>query len=201
VWTLAGFVYVSFCVDVFSQLILGWTVSGSKSTRLVPTVVQQALAARFRSNSCFTATGIVHHSDAGSQGGFNWSSQHPEDGGVHGKACGMDDAVDGTVGDALDNVLMESTIGLYKTELINRYPGTYAGRAEVDNETAKYVAWFNEKRLHSSIGYLPPVEYEQAYQEAHKTAEVYQGSWTDSLLTRGWVCGPASKEVLASVQG
>ena len=65
---------------------------------------------------------------------------------------------------------MESTIGLYKTELINRYPGTYSGRAEVENETAKYVAWFNEKRLHSSIGYLPPVEYEQAYQEAHKTA-------------------------------
>ena len=66
-WTLAGFVYVSFCVDVFSRMILGWTVSGSKSTRLVSTVVQQALSARFRSNSCFTATGIVHHSDAGSQ--------------------------------------------------------------------------------------------------------------------------------------
>ena len=59
---------------------------------------------------------------------------------------------------------MESTIGLYKTKLINRYPGTYAGRAEVENETAKYVAWFNEKRLHSSIGHLPPVEYEQAFQ-------------------------------------
>ena len=76
----------------------------------------------------------------------------------------------GTVGDALDNALMESTIGLYKTELINRHPGTYSGRSEVENETAKYVAWFNEKRLHSSIGYLPPVEYEQAHQEAHKTA-------------------------------
>ncbi len=57
-----------------------------------------------------------------------------------------------------------------KTELINGYPGTSAGMAEAENETAKYAAWFNEKRLHSSIGYLPPVEYEQAYQEAHKTA-------------------------------
>ena len=63
-----------------------------------------------------------------------------------------------------------SILRLYKTELINRHPGTYSGRAEVENDTAKYVAWFNEKRLHSSIGYLPPVEYEQAYQEAHKTA-------------------------------
>ena len=62
-WTLAGFVYVSFCTGVFSRMILGWTVSGSKSTRLVSTVVQQALAARFRANTCFTATGIVHHSD------------------------------------------------------------------------------------------------------------------------------------------
>ena len=63
VWTLAGFVYVSFCTGVFSRMILGWTVSGSKSTRLVSTVVQQALSASFRSNTYFTATGIVHHSD------------------------------------------------------------------------------------------------------------------------------------------
>ena len=57
-----------------------------------------------------------------------------------------------------------------KTELINGYPGTSAGMAEAENETAKYVACFNEKRLQSSTGYLPSVEYEQAYQEAHKTA-------------------------------
>ncbi len=162
VWTLAGFVYVSFCVDVFSRMILGWTVSGSKSTRLVSTVVQQALAARFRSNSCFTATGIVHHSDAGSQYTSLAFTAELRDAGILGSI--------GTVGDALDNALMESTIGLYKTELINRYPGTYAGRAEVEYETAKYVAWFNEKRLHSSIGYLPPAECERAYQEAHKIA-------------------------------
>ena len=162
VWTLAGFVYVSFCVDVFSRMILGWTVSGSKSTRLVSTVVQQALAARFRANTCFTATGIVHHSDAGSQYTSLAFTAELRESGILGSI--------GTVGDALDNALMESTIGLYKTELINRHPGTYSGRAEVENETAKYVAWFNEKRLHSSIGYLPPVEYEQAYQEAHKTA-------------------------------
>ena len=62
------------------------------------------------------------------------------------------------------------SIGLYKTELIDRFPGTYAGRAEVENETAKYVSWFNEKRLHSSIGNLSPVEYEQAHPESHKSA-------------------------------
>ena len=123
---------MSFCVDVFSRMILGWTVSGSKSTRLVSTVVQQALSARFRSNSCFTATGIVHHSDAGSQYTSLAFTAELREAGILGSI--------GTVGDALDNALMESTIGLYKTELINRYPGTYFGRAEVENETAKYIA-------------------------------------------------------------
>ena len=42
----------------------------------------------------------------------------------------------GTVGDALDNALMESTIGLYKTELIDRHPQTWSGAAEVERETA-----------------------------------------------------------------
>ena len=63
--------------------------------------------------------------------------------------------------------VMESTVGPYETELINRQLGTKIGtnlgRAEVENEPAKYVSWFNEERLHSSIGYLPPVEYERGH--------------------------------------
>ncbi len=69
----------------------------------------------------------------------------------------------GTVGDALDNALMESTIGLYNTELIERHPGTLAGAREVERETAGWVHWFNTTRLHSSIGMLPPAEYEEMY--------------------------------------
>lgn len=46
----------------------------------------------------------------------------------------------GTVGDALDNALMESMIGLYKTAFVNLHPGTYAGCAAVENETAKHVS-------------------------------------------------------------
>ena len=71
----------------------------------------------------------------------------------------------GSVGDALDNALMESTIGLYKTELIDRHEGCWTGRAQVERETASWVHWYNSTRLHSSIGYLPPVEYEQHYRE------------------------------------
>ena len=76
VWTLAGFVYIAFLVDVFSRRILGWRVMASKHTPLVTSVVEQALFARRRSGFDFTATGLVHHSDAGSQGGINRSSQH-----------------------------------------------------------------------------------------------------------------------------
>lgn len=71
----------------------------------------------------------------------------------------------GSVGDALDNALMESTIGLYKTELIERHPRSWTGPAEVERETASWVHWFNSTRLHSAIGYQPPTEYEQHYRD------------------------------------
>jgi hypothetical protein len=45
------------------------------------------------------APGLIHHSDQGSQGGFNWSSQHLDRGGCGGQACGVDEGVDGSVGD------------------------------------------------------------------------------------------------------
>jgi len=67
VWTLAGFIYVSFVTDVYSRRILGWRVSTSKTTPLVTNAVEQALFTRRRGNTAFTATGLIHHSDPGSQ--------------------------------------------------------------------------------------------------------------------------------------
>ena len=57
----------------------------------------------------------------------------------------------GTVGDALDNALAESTIGLYKAELINRR-GPWRALAHVETATAGYLHWFNTERLHGAIG-------------------------------------------------
>ncbi|MEU4483203.1 integrase core domain-containing protein [Micromonospora sp. NPDC023966] len=72
------------------------------------------------------------------------------------------DASIGTVGDALDNVLMESTIGLYKTELIKpRRP--WHSPAQVELATAEWVDWYNHRRLHSALNYLPPAEYESMF--------------------------------------
>lgn len=62
---------------------------------------------------------------------------------------------------------MESTIGLYKTEVIMRdCPRNWSGLREVERETAEWVHWYNHDRLHSSVGYLPPVEWEANYAAA-----------------------------------
>ena len=94
---------------------------------------------------------MVHHSDAGSQYTSFAFTAHLAEAGI--------DASIGTVGDALDNALMESQIGLYKTELIKlRKP--WHGLADVELGTAERVDWFNNQRLHTAIGDIPPHEHE-----------------------------------------
>jgi len=75
--------------------------------------------------------------------------------------AGIDVSI-GTVGDAYDNALMESTIGLYKTELI-KPRGSWRSLADVELATAEYVDWYNTRRLHTTIGGIPPAEHEAAY--------------------------------------
>jgi len=57
--------------------------------------------------------------------------------------------------------MMESTIGLYKTELI--HTRVWTSIAELEAATAAWVAWFNNRRLHPSLGYLSPVTFEKEY--------------------------------------
>jgi putative transposase len=152
VWTSTGFVYVSFVTDVFSRRILGWQVSKTKKTPLVMAALQQALFTRRRHNAKFTSAGLVFHSDAGSQYTSIMFTEALREEGIAPSI--------GTVGDALDNALMESTIGLYKTELIDFDDRSWRDAQEVETATAEYVHWFNNDRLHSSIGMLPPVECE-----------------------------------------
>ncbi|MEE1809061.1 integrase core domain-containing protein [Streptomyces sp. BE133] len=68
----------------------------------------------------------------------------------------------GSVGDAYDNALMESTIGLFKTELIK--PGRpWKTLSQAELATAEWIDWYCHRRLHGEIGHLPPVEYETNY--------------------------------------
>lgn len=163
IWTACGFCYVSFITDVYSRRILGWRCSMSKTTDLVTAALAQALMTRRRASSEFTAHGLIHHSDAGSQYTALAFTEELAEAGIAGSI--------GTVGDALDNALMESTIGLYKTEII--VPGArgrhWTGQREVERETAEWVRWYNNERIHSSIEYLTPIEREVRY--AHTIAQ------------------------------
>ena len=76
VWTLAGFCYVSFVTDLYSRRILGWRVSTSKATPLVISALDQALFTRRRADAHFTSSGLVFHSDAGSQAVHRHSLHH-----------------------------------------------------------------------------------------------------------------------------
>src|SRR5690606_32601535 len=80
--TREGWMYVSFLQDGFSRRILGFTVRSSMGAELVTSTLLQAVSARRRTDPTFVADGVIHHSDAGAQGGFNRSSQHLDSGGV-----------------------------------------------------------------------------------------------------------------------
>ena len=75
----------------------------------------------------------------------------------------------GSVGDAYDNALMETINGLYKAECIRTtifHDGPYKTIADIEYATAGWVDWYNNRRLHSSLGMIPPVEHEQAHYAA-----------------------------------
>jgi putative transposase len=91
-------VYVAFVLDVYSRAVVGWAAATNRRTPLVLNALDMALWRR----DCDGRTvqkGLIHHSDAGSQGEFSWSSQYTEPGGVDGSASGMDEGVDGQVAD------------------------------------------------------------------------------------------------------
>ena len=82
-------VYVAFVIDAYARRILGWRAASSMRTDLVLDTIEQAIWTRAR-DGVTDLSGLVHHNDAGSQGGFNWSSQHLDPGGVDGQASRVD---------------------------------------------------------------------------------------------------------------
>ncbi|WP_235925921.1 IS3 family transposase [Actinokineospora pegani] len=156
--TWSGIVYVAFVIDVFSRRIVGWKADTTKRTALVLDALEMALWARGHTGHPIAA-GLIHHSDAGSQ----YTSLAFTD---HLLTAGIDASI-GSVGDAYDNALAESTIGLYKTELINRQ-GPWHTRDQVEYATLEYIDWYNNRRLHSRIGHLTPAEVEAVHYRQHQ---------------------------------
>jgi putative transposase len=149
----SGIVYAALVVDIYSRAIVGWSAATHKRTKLVLDALQMALWRRDRDGHP-PGPGLIHHSDAGSQYVSFVFTAHLIEAGIGASV--------GTVGDALDNALMESTIGLYKAELIKK-DGPWRSLADVELATASYVEWFNTRRLHTAIGGIPPAEHEAAY--------------------------------------
>jgi putative transposase len=152
--TWAGVVYVAFVVDTFSRRIVGWSAATSKETRLVLDALEMALWQRDRDEHPHVRGELIHHSDAGSQYTSFKLAEHLDAAGIA--------ALIGSVGDAYDNALMESTIGLFKTELI-KPQRPWKTLSQVELATAEWVDWYCHRRLHGEIGHVPPVEYETSY--------------------------------------
>jgi transposase InsO family protein len=149
--TWAGCVYVAFVIDVFARRIVGWRVSSTMRTDFVLDALEQAICARGGA-----VAGVVHHSDQGSQYLSMRYTDRLAD-------SGMAPSV-GSRGDAYDNALAESVIGLYKTEVIRRQ-GPWRSLDAVEFATLTWVDWYNTRRLLEPIGYVPPAEFEARYYE------------------------------------
>lgn len=161
-----GFGYTAFCVDAFAGLIAGWECSLSKKTAFAEKAIRQAAALRSRQGQPIGGHAI-HHSDAGSQ---YTSVRFAETLMLAGLAASV-----GSVGDAYDNALAETTIGLYKTECTRDGSpfrnGPIATLADLEECTSAWVHWYNTQRLMHRLGRRPPAEAEARYYQ-HATVTV-----------------------------
>lgn len=153
-----GFAYVAFVIDAFAGTIRGWECSLSKSTAFIQRAIRQA-AAQLAGLGHPVTLGAVHHSDAGSQ---YTSVRFAETLMLAGLAGSV-----GSVGDAYDNALAETVIGLYKSECARDgspfRDGPLGGLAQVEKITSSWVHWYNNDRLMHRTGLRPPAEADAEY--------------------------------------
>jgi len=163
--TFETMAFTAFVTDVFSRRIVGWRTAARMPTELPLDALEMALWIRARAGHADPhgrLAGLIHHSDAGSQYTALRYVERLSDAGAL--------ASIGTVGDSYDNALAESTNGLYKAECVH-HDGPFRTVDHLELATADWVAWFNTARLHSSLNYLPPIEYEAAYHASTNTNE------------------------------
>lgn len=158
--TWSGFVFVAFIIDAFSRMIVGWRAMKTMTTDMTLDALEQAVWARKVEGT------LIHHSDRGSQYlSIRYSERLAEE--------GITPSV-GSVGDAYDNALAESVIGLFKTEVIYK-KSPWKTFDAVEYATLDWVSWFNAKRLLEPIGNIPPAEYENLYYTQEMSPAVSAG--------------------------
>jgi putative transposase len=144
-----GLLFFAFIIDVFSRMVVGWQLAQNMRTTLVLDALRMALGLREPGAD----VALVHHSDLGSQYTSIDYTQTLDD---HRVLASV-----GSVGDAYDNALAESFVDSYKTELIA--DRVWCSRAQLELATVEWVGWFNNERLHESLGDIPPAEFEQLH--------------------------------------
>lgn len=154
--TREGFLYLAFILDVYSRRIVGWAMESHLRTELVVDALQMAVWRRK------PAPGLVmHHSDQGVQyTALSFSERLRE--------VGITPSM-GRTGSALDNAMAESFVSTLKTELVSRlkFPSRQAARTAI----FEYLeTFYNTRRLHSSLGYRSPADFEEDRMEGARVA-------------------------------
>jgi len=145
--TRAGWLYLAIVEDLYSRRVVGWSMAEHMESRLVVDALEMAVQRRL------PGEGLVAHSDRGSQ----YASDHYQRLlGKHGIACSMSG-----VGQCWDNAPAESFFASLKKELTHHED--YQTRAEARTSIFEYIeVFYNQQRLHSSLGYVTPAAYEQS---------------------------------------
>ena len=161
--TWAGFLYLAVVLDAFSRRIVGWSMATTLHTQMVLDALDMALWQR-------RPSGVIHHSDQGSQ----YTSIE------FGKRCreaGVRPSM-GSVGDAYDNAMAESFFATLECELLDRR--RFRTQAEARIAVFEFIeGFYNPRRRHSSLGYLSPIKFECQFVEttlapgAHEHAVVH----------------------------
>lgn len=148
--TRSGWLYLASVLDLHSRKLVGWAMAPNMPAELVCTALQMAICQRA------PAPGLVVHSDRGSQYA---SEQHRKLLIKHGLVGSMS-----RKGNCWDNSVMERFFLNLKMERV--WQRDYANHQEAINDITDYIVnFYNSKRLHSTLGYLPPNTYEQQMAE------------------------------------
>lgn len=148
--TWQGWLYLAAVMDCYSRRIVGWSMRTDLEAELVVDALEMAITRR-RPHA-----GLVHHSDQGSQYVSLRFGERCRELGIHRSM--------GSKGDCFDNAVAESFFATLEKDLLRRR--SFATRQEARTAVFDYIeAFYNPVRLHSTLGYRSPIEYEKIQNE------------------------------------